>query len=340
MQAWKHTGERKIELVTLPYSKIEDKEKAKVRIERALIAYSDFEIFNSQPNAEENITLGRYAVGAISERAEDISDGLDKGARVVVSSWLPCGECPSCKAGKEESCPNVKRLGVDANGVFSDFVDLPLSALYKLPEVVSSEDALFVQHIALSLKGLDTINVDKGDHVAVFSDTNLGLVLCQLAIHYGAIPILIQNDEEVIANAKAMGIFYAFSYKTRGELEKKVLTVTGGRMCEKAIYVKNSDYPVKQIFNICSYRADVAFLLGGDKTQGINVNDVTEKEITLKGINNGLGNYPAAINLLATKVVNVDCLKGEKINFSQLGQTLNELTPQQLKTKSIIVKAE
>lgn len=339
MQAWKHIGRKKISLITLPYSKIEDKEKAKVRIERALAAYSDFEIFDSLPQ-KENLTLGRYAVGAISERAEDAVDGLDKGARVVISSWLPCGECPCCKAGKEENCSQVKRLGVDVNGVFSDFIDLPVSALHRLPEAVSYEEALFVQHISLALNALDAINVEKGEHVAVFSDTNLGLVLCQLALHYGAIPILIQNDEEVLKCAKTMGIFYAFSYKTRGELEKKALTVTGGRMCEKAVYVKNSDYPIKHIFNICSHRADVVFLLGDGKSPLINVNDMVEKEITLKGINNGLGNFPAAINLLATKVVNTDCLKGQKIPFSQLGQTLEGLTAQQIKTKNIIVNVE
>lgn len=339
MQSWKHIGRRKIVLTTLPYSKNEDKTKAKVRIERALISYGDYEAFNSDPK-QEGLTLGRYAVGAISERAEECFDGLDKGARVVVSSWLPCGECSFCRTGKEENCTALKRLGVDAEGIYTDFIDLPLDALHRLPEAVSSEDALFVQHISLALNAIDAVNLEKGEHIAVFSDTNLGIILCQLALHYGAIPILIQKDEEIIKYAKTLGIFYAFPYEKRAELEKKVLTVTGGRMCEKAVYVKSSDYAVKYIFNLCSSKASVAFLLCDENSQLINVEDIVKKEITLKGINNGLGNFPSAINLLATKVVNVEGLKGQRIAFSQVDKTLEQLTPQQVKIENIIVKAE
>lgn len=339
MQSWKHIGRKKIVLTTLPYSKNEDKTKAKVRIERALIAYGDYETFNSDTK-QEGLTLGRYAVGAISERAEDSFDGLDKGARVVISSWLPCGECPCCRAGKEENCGALKRLGVDTNGVYTDFIDLPLHSLHRLPEVVSSEDALFVEHISISLNAIDAVNLEKGEHIAVFSDTNLGLIICQLALHYGAIPILIQKDEEIIKYAKTLGIFYSFPYEKRGELEKKVLTVTGGRMCEKAVYVKNSDYPVKHIINLCSCRASVAFLLCDESSQSVNVEDIVKKEITLTGINNGLGNFPSAINLLATKVVNVEGLKGQKITFSQVDKTLEQLTPQQVKIENVIIKAE
>lgn len=334
MQGWKQTADKKITLETQPYIKIENPDVTKVRLERCLIAQRDVKDFQKMKNS---VVLGRNGVGAISEITPD--NQFEKADRVVICSNLPCGSCLNCVSDEAELCVSANKLGVAVNGVYSDFIDVPTSSLFRLPESVSNEQALFLEDISFCLNILDTLNLEKGEHIAIFSNSKLGIILSQLALYYAAIPILIQHNEEIRETAKSLGVFYAIDDKSADNIVSTLFAITGGRQCEKVVYLSDSHFPLSKIFEVTSFYGNVC-LSDSEFSQTINISQMVKKRIKLSASVSPMGNFPTAINMLATKQINVDCLMGAKVKFSTLDQTLEKLSPDKVKIKNLIVTVE
>lgn len=63
------------------------------------------------------------------------------GERVVVNPSLWCGHCRFCSRAQEPLCVEYQILGEHINGGFAEFVAVPASHVYPLPEGISSEEA-------------------------------------------------------------------------------------------------------------------------------------------------------------------------------------------------------
>lgn len=333
MQGWKQTADKKIILETQPYVRISDPNLTKVRLERCLITERDVASYQKKAGS---VILGRNGVGAVSEVYE--GSQFDKADRVVICSYLPCGNCYCCRNGNTDDCITPNVLGKTVNGVYSDFIDVPTSALFRLPESVSNEQGLFIEDISFALNILDALNVEKGEHLAIFSDTKLGIILAQLALYYSSIPILIQHSETIREQAKDLGVFYSIDDKSP-EVAQMLFATTGGRMCEKVVYLSGSAFPLSKVFEVTANYGRVC-LCKSQTNQSINVGQLIDKCVTVVGVNSPLGNFPTAINLLATKQIDLSCLIGNKYKFNNLDKAFEKITANQVKLKNAVVEVD
>lgn len=339
MKAWTLVAPRKIELVTKEPTEL-TADMAKVKIEKALLSSSDLENYLEPPASQRYpFILGRYAAGVVSKLFEESAE-LTKADRVVMTPAIPCQNCRYCQSGNTKKCENLAWLGINADGVYRDFIDLPLSALYKLPDTVSFEKALFTGYISFALNILDTLKIEKGDHIAIFSETKLGLIIAQLITYYGAVPILVDKDDETLKTARELGIFYTFNYMNNRNFKEDMFNITSGRMNEKVIYLTNSRYPFNDILDICGYCASICLALNTKKTASISLSKITSKQIHIYSVNNCDGNFPAAINILATNKINTDCLLGGTVKFSDLGKQLDRQNADELRHKNIVIDVD
>ncbi|MDD3831735.1 MAG: alcohol dehydrogenase catalytic domain-containing protein [Clostridia bacterium] len=334
MQGYKLTGKGQLQYFSTPPTKLKENQ-LKVKIEKTLLSYGDYLAY--QQDSKYQIVLGRYAVGNISELADN-NTLFERFQRVVVCSTYTCGQCYNCKTGKQLLCTDKKQLGIDVDGTYCDFIDVPMSSVFALPESVSFDDGLFVEQISLALNVLDKLSIQKGEHVVILSDTKLGLILGQLVTYYGAIPILVQQNKDIVAKAKDVGIFYAFDDKDDGAIESNIFAITGGRMCEKAIYVNTSDLLLSKVDRLCAHYASTCMLSCDNKLEYINAEQLVKKELTITGVSSPMGNFPTAINLLATNQIDISFLKGARVPLANLPKKLDSLDISTLETKSIIVE--
>ena len=67
------------------------------------------------------------------------------GKRVVGGINITCGDCDACKRGNINHCQNRKTIGlIGHDGVFGEYIRLPLKNLTEIPEQVSDEKAVSV----------------------------------------------------------------------------------------------------------------------------------------------------------------------------------------------------
>lgn len=312
MKNWQITAKEKIELIqateTLPES------CARVRITKAGLCDSDILLYNSELE-KYPITPCRHAVGVISE-VNGSDSGFKKGDIVAIDPYIPCGECYFCKTEDFCNCQNMQIYGLNKNGFLRDFVIIPFNNLKLLPENVKTDDAIFLEYIATAIKLLDSMDVQKGEHVAIVGADILGNLIAQLVIYYQAIPIMIDSNEKNLEIAKESGIYYTISSNDK-DVNKSINDITGGRLARYAVYVSGTK---KNIKNTLSYACNGGIIgIAGltESSMTANLNIALQKQLTVKCVKNGYGNIDVAINMLATKIVDLSPMVSKIYKFNE-----------------------
>ena len=102
--------------------------------------------------------LGHEFVGEVVSAP----DAAWVGQRVVGEINAVCGTCEACLNGRSTHCENRTVLGIaDRNGVFAEYTSLPLKNLYRVPDSVPDEQAVFVEPLAAALEIQEQIRLQK-----------------------------------------------------------------------------------------------------------------------------------------------------------------------------------
>lgn len=335
MKAWILEEPKKLVLREFAPTEIAENQ-IKVKIEEVLFANSDYEIYSGASKRKYPFIIGRNAVGVVSKVAGD-NPFFNKMDRVAIEPYIPCEVCDECKNDEYERCSNMQELGNNCNGLLQNFVDLPYSLLHRLPDKLSTEKALFVPYVAFCLNVIDSLNLEKGRHIAIFSSTKTGLILAQLVAYYQAVPVFISNREELLDTARGLGIFYNFNPE-KADVENEILAITGGRMCNELVLFSNSDFNMKDVYNVAAVNANICLAGYSNKESKLSVAQICKKHLNIFGVYNGAGSYSSAINLLVTDTVVVDALIGKTVPWEKLDEDLAKTDPSELILKSKIVK--
>lgn len=109
------------------------------------------------------------------------------GRRVAGEINLACGHCDWCARGLGRHCPTRTVLGIVKHpGAFREFLTLPIQNLHRVPDSISSEQAIFIEPVAAACEILDQVKIPKGDPVALLGDGKLGLLVAQVLQAHGA----------------------------------------------------------------------------------------------------------------------------------------------------------
>ncbi len=320
MKGWVISDEKKLTSLELVDQEV-DTLSTKVKITKSLVTLVDVLRYRGEI-AGKNVVLGSNSIGVISETAANLFE-LEKGKRVYIDPYAQCGKCYNCIKGENDECMDIQFAGEDFNGYLSDFALIKNEKLYTIPDSVSDYEALFIDKIALAIKVVDKLNVQKGDYVAIIGANNFGNILSQLLIYYSAVPILITNDQEDYEIAKNSGIYYVLNQEDNWQ--KEISQITGGRMANKAVYISDCNISASKVFPLASYDADIVFTGVYYKNSPISFMQAIKKQLDILCVNNGHGNATAAINLLTNKAIKLNNLKLSKADYTTIPDTFKKL---------------
>ena len=336
MKLWKLQAPKQLELQESEPTVLQEN-FVKVKVEEVLLSRFDLEYYDGSIKQNYPFVLGRSAVGVISEVGErSILQKLD---RVVIEPFIVCNTCKECLAGDYHKCSELKYMGQNCDGLMQNFVDVHRDQVHHIPDNLSYEQALFVPHVAFGLNIVDALNLEKGRHVTIFASTKTGIILAQLIADYQAVPILISPNEELLDIARSLGIFYCINNK-EVDIEREVLTITGGRMCSQLVLFSDSEFSFKDVYSAAAKNAGICLAGISTKDSRLSLAQICQKQLNIFGVYNGVGNFSSAINLLVTGTVKVDRLIGEKIPFNELDKAIAEIQTSDIALKSKIIKVD
>lgn len=180
----------------------------RICLARASVSHTQAQVMSRQRTVPEGRVLGHEGVGWVvsaTPRAKawmaDHYINLTPGDRVVVFPFLPCAgfddqgnsvECPACQADRPEDCPRLKALGLDADGLLTQWCDLPPQVLHRVPPTwpvneQSWTDLLFTESVAQALVAATLPVLGSAKHIAVVGRGPVHELTARIieAVHYG-----------------------------------------------------------------------------------------------------------------------------------------------------------
>jgi threonine 3-dehydrogenase len=115
-----------------------------VKVEKTAICGTDLHIFNwddwSQRTIQPPLIIGHEFVGEIVELGPGVVN-YRIGDRVSAEGHITCGMCRNCRAGRRHLCTHTKGIGVNRDGAFAEYISVPASNLWLIPDDIPSEIA-------------------------------------------------------------------------------------------------------------------------------------------------------------------------------------------------------
>ncbi len=115
-----------------------------VKVEKTAICGTDLHIYNwdewSQRTIRPPLVIGHEFVGEIVELGPGV-DNYSIGDRVSAEGHITCGMCRNCRAGRRHLCTHTSGIGVNRNGAFAEYIAVPASNLWLIPQEIPSEIA-------------------------------------------------------------------------------------------------------------------------------------------------------------------------------------------------------
>lgn len=173
---------------------------ALIRIRRAGICGTDLMMLNDYKPGFRGV-IGHEFVGVVEQLGPSAS-GADTtqwlGQRVVGEINVPCDDCSTCRCAidaphnetaqikRRNHCPHRAALGiVGKDGVFAEFITLPLANLHVVPDSVVDAHAVFAEPLAAACRVVEQRVIAREDRVAVLGDGKLGLLVAEVLFAQG-----------------------------------------------------------------------------------------------------------------------------------------------------------
>ena len=166
-----------------------------IKLEKTAICGTDLHIYLwdewSQRTIKPGLTIGHEFVGRIAQLGSAVT-GYDVGQRVSAEGHIVCGHCRNCRGGRPHLCPNTVGIGVNVNGAFAEYMVMPASNLWPIPDQIPSELAAFFDpygnaaHCALEF---DVV----GEDVLITGAGPIGIIAAGICKHIGARNVVVTD---------------------------------------------------------------------------------------------------------------------------------------------------
>lgn len=184
-------GDISIEELDVPT--IQRASDAIVRITLSTICGSDLHLIHGQTVVDPESPIGHECVGLIEAIGEDVST-FKVGDRVIVPTFVHCGNCFYCRKGSTSQCEKGGIIGFGSirgglGGAQTEYVRVPFAdmSLVKTPDMLTDEDVLFVGDVvATAYFALENVPIKPGDTVAIVGPGPIGLCVQEIAPVFGA----------------------------------------------------------------------------------------------------------------------------------------------------------
>ena len=179
-----------------------------IKLVKSAICGTDVHIYKWDEWAQKTIPVpmivGHEYVGRVEQVGTEVKH-LKKGQRVSGEGHIVCGHCRNCRAGRRHLCPNTLGVGVNRQGSFAEFVAIPASNVFPIPDEISDDLASIFDpfgnavHTALSF---DLV----GEDVVITGAGPIGLMAVAICKHVGARHVVITDINPMrLELAKKMG---------------------------------------------------------------------------------------------------------------------------------------
>src|SRR5579885_1604699 len=254
MRALCWNGVNDLRVQTVPYPKILNPHDAILRVTMSTTCGSDLHFIDGYiPTMRAGDVIGHEFMGEVVETGRDVRK-IKKGDRVVVPSFICCGQCWYCKNQLWSLCDNTNPnaemqsalLGYPTAGIYgythafggyagahAEYVRVPYADndCFVIPEGLTDEQVVFLSDAApTGYMGAEFCNIHPGDTVAVWGCGGVGLMAQKSAYLLGAARVIaIDRFGPRLHAAREQAGSEIINYEEVDSVLEALQDMTGGR---------------------------------------------------------------------------------------------------------------
>lgn len=205
-----------------------------VKVHAVALCTLEQRIFEGEVKMPLPCTGGHEVAGEISAVGPGVNaKKWNIGDRVAVRLLYNCGECYYCRTGHTNMCERAQKKPVREGflvgpGGLCDYIIADSSALFKISNELSYEEAALTEPLACVVHSIGRANIQLGEDVVVIGGGIMGQYHIMLAKRKGARVILSEVDTKRAELAKELGADIVFNPMEVDPVEY-VKSVTEGR---------------------------------------------------------------------------------------------------------------
>lgn len=196
MKAVKIMKPNELQIIDMEKPAIDEKNNVLVKIHVAGICGSDVGIYHGK-NAAATYprVIGHEMVGEIVETGENVTK-RKVGDRVIIDQVTACGHCYACRKGRPNVCENLQVRGVHIDGGYREYMAVPESDCYLLPETLSYEDAVMIEPTTIAVQACSRAELVFEDNLMIIGAGALGSSILRIERLYNPHKIIMVDIEE------------------------------------------------------------------------------------------------------------------------------------------------
>ncbi len=215
------------------------------------------------------------------------------GKRVVGEINCGCHACDYCTQGLGRHCAQRTVVGIlGRDGVFAEYVTLPLENLWEVPDGAADEEMVFVEPLAAVYEILEQVHIKPTHSVLVLGDGKLGLLAALTLAGAGHNTVLAGKHAAKLAIAMQQGI----KTKRVDELQKK-------RAYDIVVEATGSTEGLKTALSFVKPRGTVVLKSTTAAEMPMNLSAAVVDEVTITG--SRCGPFAPAIACLSAHRIDV-----------------------------------
>ena len=182
-----------------------DGDEVLVRVEAAGICGSDVHgVASRSPRRTPPLIMGHELTGEVVAAGAPPGERLI-GTQVAVNPQVPCGDCRSCRSGRENVCARRELIGGTRSGGFAELVSVPLRCIHPVSRDVPADVAVFCEPLATCVHALRLVPDAFTEVAVVLGAGTIGVLAAQLLLE-GALaePVRPFSSESLCRKSRLM----------------------------------------------------------------------------------------------------------------------------------------
>jgi len=163
--------------------------------------------------------IGHEMVGVVAETGSSVKK-LKEGDRVIVNQVTSCGHCYPCRKGRGNVCDHLKVRGVHIDGGYREFIAVPETDCYLLPDSISDPDADMIEPTTIAIQSCTRAELEKDDMLLIYGSGALGSSILKIARQICDHIIVADIQDDKLETAKANGADHTINVLNEDLVEK------------------------------------------------------------------------------------------------------------------------
>jgi len=314
------------------------------RVVRAGICGTDYSIYAGEFSGVKDgsvkfpMTPGHEWSGVV-EGPGSAAAGFKAGDRVVGDTGISCGACYECLVGQYSRCSKGRSVGtVNAvDGAWAEYILMPARHVFHIPDSVSFDNGALVEPAATALFTVTQAGVGPGDAVLVLGSGAIGIAAAKLAKLSGAARVVVVGRKpfklRVALRLGADGVINT----TETSLQEGVIDRFGGWEVDRVVEASGSIDLLKAALDIVRVGGSVATVAFYDgKMDGLDIDRVVLRGITIKGVSGSLGMYRPILRLMDSDMLDLTPLITARLSLGDIPAALSQRKQTGRRIKSMV----